>query len=69
MNAFHDTINLDIELGTAAEKYFKRKVHTKSGETNTLSGYYAVKGGIKKPGGFIRTGALVIDVHELRKDR
>ena len=69
MNALNDTIHTYIEIGTAAEMYIKRKVQTKGEDTGMLSGYFVVKGIIQKPGGFIRTGALVIDVHELRKDR
>jgi hypothetical protein len=67
MNSFNDTINTYIEIGTATEMYFKRKVQTKGEDTGKLNGYFVVKGIIKKPAGFNRRGALVMDVHDIGK--
>jgi len=65
MNSFNNTINAYIKTGTAAEMHFKRNVQTEGREAGKLSGYFAVRGIIKKPGSFIRAGALVMDMHEI----
>ncbi|MCP4040612.1 MAG: hypothetical protein GY731_01480, partial [Gammaproteobacteria bacterium] len=56
-----------VEIGTAGDNYFKGKVATKRGTRSKTKKTFVVKGVIKKPGGFIREGALVMEVHELGK--
>lgn len=67
MKSRSNTINAYIEIGTEAEKYFKRKVRSKGGQTSKFSRSFVVKGIIKKPAGFLRKGALVMQVIDLGK--
>jgi hypothetical protein len=67
MKSGMDTIIGYVEIGSAGEMYFKRKVKTKGGSRGETKHSFVVKGLIKKPGGFIRQDALVMDVHELGK--
>jgi len=67
MKSGMNTILGYVEIGTAGEMYFKRKVATKGGTRGEIKHSFVVKGVIKKPGGFIREGALVMEIHELGK--
>jgi len=67
MKSRSNTIIAYIEIGTEAEKYFKRKVQSKGGSTDKQRSSFVVKGVIKKPGGFIHEGALVMQVNEMGK--
>ncbi|MCK5684851.1 hypothetical protein KAJ27_12050, partial [bacterium] len=67
MKSGMDTIIGYVEIGTAGEMYFKRKVKTKGGGRSQIKHSFVVKGIIRKPGGFISKGALVMEVHELGK--
>lgn len=62
-----DTIIGYVEIGSAAEMYFKRKVATKGGGRGETKNSFIVKGVIRKPGGFINEGALVMEIHEMAK--
>ena len=62
-----DTIIGYVEIGSTAEMYFKRKVATQGGGRGETKKSFIVKGVIRKPGGFINEGALVMEIHELGK--
>ena len=67
MKSGMNTIMGYVEIGSSGELYFKRKVATKGGSRGETKNSFIVKGVIRKPGGFIRNGALVMEVHELGK--
>lgn len=67
MKSGRDTIIGYVEIGTAGEKYFKRKVKTMGGGRRETNKFFIVKGIIRKPGGFIRKDALVMEIHQLGK--
>ena len=67
MKSGMNTIVGYVEIGTAGDMYFKRKVKTKGGTRGETKHSFIVKGEIKKPGGFISKGALIMEVHELGK--
>jgi len=67
MKSGMDTIVGYVEIGTAGDMYFKRKAKPKGGTRGETKKSFIVKGIIKKPGGFIRQNALVMDIHELGK--
>ena len=67
MKSGMNTIIGYLEIGAAAEQYFKRKAKAKGGSRGSTKNFFVVKGVIRKPGGFIRTNALVMEVHELGK--
>ncbi len=67
MKSGMNTIMGYVEIGTAGEMYFKRKVATKGGTRGKTKNSFVVKGIIKKPGGFIRKDALVMEILEIGK--
>ncbi len=67
MKSNMNTILGFVEIGTAGEMYFKRKVRPQRGTRSSTKKYFVVKGIIRKPGGFISKDALVMEVHEMGK--
>ena len=63
-----DTIIGYVEIGTAGEMYFERKVKTMGGGRREINKSFIVKGVIRKPGGFTTKDALVMEIHELGKN-
>lgn len=61
-----DTILGFVESGSAADMYFQRKVVPKRGSRDEVSTSFVVEGVLHKPGGFIREGALVLEIHAIR---
>jgi uncharacterized protein DUF1565 len=60
------TIFAYLEIGAEAEHYFKKRVQSKGGAGwAETTNQFVVKGIIRKPGGFIREGALVMEVVEM----
>ncbi len=67
MKSGMDTILGFVEIGTAGEMYFKRKVKPQRGTRSSTKKSFVVKGIIRNPGGFITKDALVMEVRELGK--
>ena len=67
MKSGMNTILGFVEIGTAGEMYFKRKVKPQRGTRSSIKKSFVVKGIIRKPGGFITKDALVMEVRELGK--
>jgi len=63
-----ETILAYLEIGAEAEHYFKKKVQTKGGERGETTHNFVVKGVIRKPAGFIREGALVMEIKEMTRN-
>ena len=65
MGSGMETILGFVEIGSAGDMHFRKKVVPKRGSRDETASSFVVRGVIRKPGGFIREGALVMEIHDL----